>query len=382
MFRILFFSLALAAAPVDRPKLPPDLDRIVQLANATPPEFAADALLRVAAVTSVDTSLRKELIDRAFHLAAGAQLHTPLTSAGQVVDTSAAMLVAASRLHLDALTLQTRAVRSMLDLDAKAAREFFLEIAPPQAATTCDQPLAADVSALYDTLALVANSTFTDKERKKEQHVNLVLSYMSRASTPAEIAPIERMISNLNISEEQRDVLVTRLNGLRQSLVTPVCPEKKPVQTFWTSDQGKRLFEGGVRLRSTDTAQRDKPEWYQQLADYQKDLAGWNPSDEKDEATYFHQKSIIYEMLVELIPRSVERDKAIRDFVDFVAGSNLQREKPAEWYSHAQSLITRAGNLNLDPAKIWSAFENSGNPVLMLYASLEHRFISPAGSRP
>jgi len=31
-----------------------------------------------------------------------------------------------------------------------------------------------------------------------------------------------------------------------------------------------------------------------------KELADWKPSDEKDEATYYHQKAIIYQMLVEL----------------------------------------------------------------------------------
>ncbi len=46
---LLLLSAAVSAANVEKPKLPQDLERIVQLANASPPEFTSDALLRVAA---------------------------------------------------------------------------------------------------------------------------------------------------------------------------------------------------------------------------------------------------------------------------------------------------------------------------------------------
>ena len=118
--------------------------------------------------------------------------------------------------------------------------------------------------------------------------------------------------------------------------------------------------------------ERDTPAWYEQLTDYLKDLAGWKPSDEKDEATYYHQKAIIYEMLVELTPPGPERDKAIQSFVEFVANSNLQREKPVEWFFHAQSLLNRVrSQSNGEPAKIAAAFVESGNPVLVLYMDLD-----------
>jgi len=283
------------------------------------------------------------------------------------------MVASAAKLNLDTLTLQTRAVRAMLELDRKTARKLFLEINPPPASLNCEQRLTPDMTSLYEALALVANSTFTEQERKKEEHLNLVLTYMARAASPLEIAPMEKMIGNLNISSEQREVLQTRLDSLRQSLQALVCPDEKTTdEVFWTSDAAKHIYEGGVRLRNTDAVRRDTPEWYEQLAAYLKDVGEWSPSDEKDAATYFHEKAIVYEMLVELIPHGPDRDKAILAFVDFVANSTLQREKPAEWFSHAQSLITRAQNLNIEPEKIWTAFENSGNPVLMLYTRLTH----------
>jgi len=198
------------------------------------------------------------------------------------------------------------------------------------------------------------------------------MSYVSRATSASEIAPLEQMVASLDVTPAQRDALATRLNGLRQSLVAAACAEQKPSDALWQSEQAKLLFEHGVKLRFKDRgaayrdAERDKPEWYQQLTDYMKELGDWKPSDEKDEATYYHQKAIIYQMLVDLTPRGPERDKAIAAFVDFVANSNLQRERPTEWFYQAQSLLTRARNSNGDTAKIQAAFENSGNPVLKL----------------
>ena len=383
---LFFVGLALAAAPVDRPKLPPDLERLVQLANATPPEFDSDALLRVASVTKIDKSLRKELIERAFHLAAGAQFRTPMTAVGQLADTRSGMIAAAAKLGLDALSLQTRAVRIMLELDKKAARDLFLEINQPSVAQTCDQPLVPDAGSLYQALAAVANTTFTEQERSKEAHVNLVMGYLARAASPVEIAPLEQMVASLNVTPEQRDVLSTRLNALRHSLVAPACPEQKPSDAFWQSEQAKLLFDHGVQLRFKEhgavysDAERDTPEWYQQLTDYLKELGDWKPSDEKDEATYYHQKAIIYQMLAELTPRGPERDKAIGAFVEFLSNSNLQREKPTEWFYPAQSLVARARNSSGESAKILAAFENSGNPVLVLYS--EAQKTQPAANEP
>jgi len=158
------------SATAERAKLPPDLDRIARLANAAPPEFAADALLHVAAITKVDKRLRMELIDRAFQLAPGAQLWTPLMAESTPADTGTAMIVAAAKLSLDTLSPETRAVRDMLQLDKHAARELFLEIGQPAVELACDRP-QPDTSSLYGVLAAVANDTFTEQERKKEEHL-------------------------------------------------------------------------------------------------------------------------------------------------------------------------------------------------------------------
>jgi hypothetical protein len=387
---VLLLSAIAVAAPTERPKLPPDLDRIVQLANATPPEFTADALLRVAVQTRVVKSLRIGLIDRAFHIAIGAQFPAPLIADTTFADTGSAMIAAAAKLKLDTLSLQTRAVLDMLQIDRPAARALFLEINPPAPdPRSCDEPLP-NTEPLYEALAAVANTTFTEQERKKEEHLNLVMSYMARATSHVQLEPLQKLIANLNLTADQRAILTTRLESLRESIASTACPPTKPVElasrpdAFWKSEQSKGLYDQGVRLRYKEPgtpysdAERNTNEWLQRLTDYMKDLTGWRPSDEKNEAIYYHQKAIVYEMLVDLIPHGPERDRAIQTLVDFAANSSLQREKPVEWFFHAQSLLDRARNSPIgEPAKILAAFENSGNPVLLLHIMLDKLDRSP-----
>ena len=122
-------------------------------------------------------------------------------------------------------------------------------------------------------------------------------------------------------------------------------------------------------------AERTTPEWQQRLADFEKEVAGWDVSAEKSEADYYHQKCIVYEALVELIPPGPERDKALQEFIAFINNSNLQGQDPVSWFMPAHAMLDRVRNTNNgEPAKVLAAFEASGNRVLCLYAALERTF--------
>ena len=104
-------------------------------------------------------------------------------------------------------------------------------------------------------------------------------------------------------------------------------------------------------------------------------MADWTAAQEKSEADYYHEKCIVYEALVELIPPGAQRDKMVQAYVDFVGNSSLQQQSPVEWFMHAHSMLERVRNTaNGEPAKLLEAFERSGNPVLALYAAEEKIF--------
>ena len=427
----IFGTLLLTAEPL---KLPEPYQSIVDLAHSAPPEFAADALLRVVESGKIsDPEARRDLVTQAFRLAASAKFKVRMRALpGSLVDTRSGYLRQAYDLKLDALSLQSRAALNMLAIDKPTARELFLEIPRPAlAALTCDDPLVYDPSDFYVTLGAVVNSSFSQKERDKQEHLNFLLDYLGQASSPAQLAPLARVIKSAAVTPDQRELLQTRYNGLLENMQADgrsysvtmadisreIAPgmgasfekfqqrsarctddaapnvtlqlKDGPVQAgstphlhpYWESTEAKRLLEGSKKLRFgpggnlLSDAERSTREWQQQITDYLSELAAWGPAQEKSEADYFHQKCVVYQALVELIPPGPQRDQTLEAFVGFVGNSSLQQDSPVEWFMHVQSMLNRVRATNTgEPAKVLDALQASGNPVLALYVALEKAF--------
>ena len=202
-------------------KLPPNLRPLVNTAFAAPPEFAANALLRIVEAGKVDDKqTRTELIERAFRLAASA--HEPYRQAalsGVVQDYRNSIRANAYSLQLDRVSLQTWAVRQMVALDKKAARELFLEIPRPAIAPlTCDDTLGADLSDFYRTLGQVASETYTPAEQRHEDHINLLLNFVATVSSPLQLAPAAELIRSANVSAAERQLLGAKFAAAMESV--------------------------------------------------------------------------------------------------------------------------------------------------------------------
>jgi hypothetical protein len=107
-----------------------------------------------------------------------------------------------------------------------------------------------------------------------------------------------------------------------------------------------------------------------------RELASWVPNDEKSEADYFHQKCVIHYALIKAIPADYQydglRDEALRDFANLLSTSQLQKEKPAEWFLHAKILIDRANTAKSpERDKLIPLIYNSRSTILHLYVQKE-----------
>jgi hypothetical protein len=211
--------VALLAAPhagaaedsAQRPKLPPDLQPVADLAMSAPPEFAADALLRIAASGRVsDRDARRNLIETAFHIAARAQHPVKLVAApGTAADTRSGYLAGALRLNLDALSLQSRAVEAMLNIDKRDARELLSQLERPALpALKCEDPLIPDVSAFYAALVRVAGEAFTATAAGKAEQVSFALAEISRVSNNAELPGAARVLNSIAWDSSQFEILL------------------------------------------------------------------------------------------------------------------------------------------------------------------------------
>ena len=117
------------ASAQDLPQLPAETMGLIHEARGFAPEFSADILLRLAGSRLVtDPAWKRALIEDAFRAGARAELPTGRPEKTQRTRAPRAFW----NNGLEALTLQTRAVEAMLELDPQLARTMFEEIATPR----------------------------------------------------------------------------------------------------------------------------------------------------------------------------------------------------------------------------------------------------------
>lgn len=153
-------------------------------------------------------------------------------------------------------------------------------------------------------------------------------------------------------------------------------------EVYWTSAKSKSILSAMRRLRfkspgtEFNAQEKESAEWQSQLSQLMKELASWVPSDEKSDEDYFHQRCVVYYALIKAIPTDIQydglRDEALRDFATLLSSSQLQKEKPAEWFLHAKILIDRAKTAKSpEREKIIHLIHNSPSTILHLYVQKE-----------
>jgi hypothetical protein len=422
-------SVVFGAEP---PKLPEPFRSIADLTAAAPPEFAADALLRIVESGKLaDKNARRQLVEQAFQLAASAKFAVRMEGLpGTTSDTASGSLSEAYALKLDALSLQSRAIRAMLPLDPAKSRELFAQMAKPALAPlSCDDALVYEPSAFYHALGAVVNGAFTPQEKAKEQQVNLLLEALAQVTSPSQLVPLADAIQAATVTASEHQVLWARFNGMLENmqpdersfppslpalsvLSTPGIqgplekyrqkghgcetdtapaagagqPAQKPatpkLELYWQSSNAQQLLQAGKKLRFASSnqlltdADRATPAWQQQLADYLNLIADWTQDQEDSEAAYYHEKCLVYTSLLDLVPAGPQSDKILADYVDFVSSSDLYQESPPEWFAEPHTLLDRSQSNLARRVKILAAYQNSGNPVLTLEVALENAFQS------
>jgi len=209
----LILLLLSPAVAQELPPLPPDPMGLIQEARALAPEFSADILLRLEGSRAIaDSAWKRRLIEDAFK--AGGRAELPYRKAGE--ETTDAR---ASRAYwdngLEALTLQTRAVEAMLELDSQRARAMFEEISKPQVpALSCRETGAPNLSAYYQTAAKIFARAFTAEQREKIEHIQFLKRLIGQMESPAHVTPTVRLIFTAAMTSDERQELVSDFAGM------------------------------------------------------------------------------------------------------------------------------------------------------------------------
>ncbi len=189
----------------------PEILNLITIVQWSPPEFAADMLITIADSTKVtEADWKKKLLQEAFHVATDCQYRIPQRAVGPYpTDTRAGYLAQAFLLKLDTLSLQCRAIQSMLPLDKGKARQLFSEVEKFKfPALSCGDGLVYEVSDFYKTAGKLFKEAFSSEEVRRGDHIRFLESLIEDISAPLQIVPVANLIRSLEMSRAQRESAV------------------------------------------------------------------------------------------------------------------------------------------------------------------------------
>jgi hypothetical protein len=192
-----------------------DTEIFLSKARSLPVEFAADMLIRVAESDRVNSKeWKQQLLEEAFRTAANAQQKIKKRAlSGSAIDTRSGYLAMAFALGLDALSLQCRAVKAMMAVDKRRAKDLFKEIPSLKLKPlTCVDPLIYDVAGFYEIMNLLAQGSFDAKEIRKNENVNFIQSYIETITSPIQVEPIAKVLFSLTLARAQMEMLIHSLS--------------------------------------------------------------------------------------------------------------------------------------------------------------------------
>jgi len=192
-----FFLIPICAAAALSPG---EAESLAAAARNLPPEFAADALIRVSGVATLTREQRIGLLEQAFRLAARAEQPYRRRAGGGSAPEPAGFLNKANQQGLDSLDLELRAAEAMLPLDAARARQLFQSIPPVKVPHVgCEDWMVYDLDPFYRVLGAAAAS-FSAAEKDAGAVARFVKPYAA-VTSPVAIGPMAALLASSGWSD-------------------------------------------------------------------------------------------------------------------------------------------------------------------------------------
>jgi len=193
---------------------PPEQQRriraLADLALAAPPELAADALLKLIERGYVeDPKWKRDLLETAWDLAPRAAYAFEIEPAVEA-SRDAARLSSALAPGLSTAGIQARIISQIAKVDAKAARDMFLQMSRPAAESPdCSVDRYTSHRAYFDALK-TASGTFSADEIKRGDKAVFLLDGFRSMSNPEDFElSLDMIINEQSISDKDFQELLT-----------------------------------------------------------------------------------------------------------------------------------------------------------------------------
>ncbi len=145
---------------------------------------------------------------------------------------------------------------------------------------------------------------------------------------------------------------------------------------LWQSTISKSLMTQVTALRAhlqsgRPVDDRRTPDWNERLSQFYARMGAWTRSDEPSVEHYLHERAILLETLVDVIPSGADRLRALGDLLVFLKSDGRQVFGANIWASRLRHLIDTCRNSQMEWDWLLRALLDSGDPAMRLYAQLE-----------
>jgi hypothetical protein len=142
----------------------------------------------------------------------------------------------------------------------------------------------------------------------------------------------------------------------------------------------RQLLFGGRGTALSD-ADKNTPEWRQSLDEFMQSIEGRTQSGDESAIEFFYRQSQLWAGVLMVAPAGAAREKALTQYIGFLL-ADAPHIDPAILFSQVASLVESTRSLHgAGFSRTLEALEQSGHPVLRLYAQLEAAYPTRPGQR-
>jgi hypothetical protein len=143
-------------------------------------------------------------------------------------------------------------------------------------------------------------------------------------------------------------------------------------QTRWSDLSNEiedlRFWKGNNKTKIEVKKQEEWLEKFTEVLDFVKSAEKYDEEEIIDE---FHQKCLLYNNMLTLLPPQDLKEKVIKRYLNLFEKNDIKKEFPAEWlwqFNQFLSLIEEMKILEKD--KFFGIIENSKDPVILAYIEI------------
>lgn len=105
------------------------------------------------------------------------------------------------------------------------------------------------------------------------------------------------------------------------------------------AENAKRPRRGDGLAHQLPDAVRRSAEWESAMRQHLFALEEWKPDETESQRSYFHQRAMSYNSLLDIIPDGPLRRFAIQSYIRFLKRSDMRQDSPAEWLLVCNELL-------------------------------------------